>query len=101
MRIRRNGDDGTSAECELESAIRASRSRGQFVWPQGQERAEPTSLSRVKRVLAPPGPQLERRLNDDLRFAYLKAYLMVDANEVHIAESQALDSVTSSYYPAL
>jgi hypothetical protein len=62
VRIRRNDDSGTPAECELESAIRASRSHGQLVWPEGEERAEPTSFSRVKRILASLGPQREQRL---------------------------------------
>ena len=73
----------------------------ELVWPQGKERAEPTSFSRVKRVLGPLGPQFERRLDDDLHFAHLKACLMVDANEVHITQGPVQASFASSYDPAL
>jgi transposase len=100
VRIRGNGKDGALAEREVESAVRGGRSRGQLVWPQGKERAETASFSRVKRVLGSLGPQRERRLDDDLHFAHLKARLMVDANEVHITQGQVQASV-SSYDPAL
>jgi hypothetical protein len=95
VRIRRDSKDGTLAEREVESAVRADRSHGHLVWPQGKERAEPTSLSRVKRVLGPLGPQFERRLDDDLHLAHLKARLMVDANEAHITQGQVQASVSS------